>query len=396
MYLGNALLLSYADDTMLLTGYESPLLITDYAPPFSIVTPKPWFQELLVPMEDSVEVRFMFMFNCPGVEAAHSDPSLNFVYRIDSTTVAAIHGESFRAPPNLACLNGGKRAKRNCSLLKHTIIWVHEAAVINSFISVAGQVLCAKLNRKGIIVACSMRRVVIVIDGSNDRDNGPPDLSMLVTTHGRHFSDPNFWHLAYFCIFGVNKVSKADISSLYGMGVLQVFFYFRWLVETLQIAIFYFSTYSHIIDGFGDITKLLAIECCTLGQNIKIRTLDNYWHNYIMIKADPVILQQQFSQVTTFAALSTVKDMTSLQSAAAFVVDSIITICLVVLLRGGKSEIKETNDMLDTLILYAINRGFLTAACALINLVLFLAIPGKFYFFLGLVCSSKLYVVTIF
>ncbi|KAF9257998.1 hypothetical protein L218DRAFT_948725 [Marasmius fiardii PR-910] len=109
----------------------------------------------------------------------------------------------------------------------------------------------------------------------------------------------------------------------------------------------------------------------------------------IMIKTDPVILQQRFSQVTTFAALSTVKDMTSLQSAAAFVVDSIITICLVALLRKGKSEIKQTNDMLDTLILYAINRGFLTAACALINLVLFLAILGKFYFFLGLVCSSK-------
>ncbi|KAF9257472.1 hypothetical protein L218DRAFT_949153 [Marasmius fiardii PR-910] len=107
-----------------------------------------------------------------------------------------------------------------------------------------------------------------------------------------------------------------------------------------------------------------------------------FMFTHIMIKTDPVILQQRFSQVTTFAALSTVK------SAAAFVVDSIITICLVVLLRGGKSQIKQTNDMLDTLILYAINRGFLTAACALINLVLFLAIPGKFYFFLGLVCSK--------
>ncbi|KAF9254570.1 hypothetical protein L218DRAFT_1009537 [Marasmius fiardii PR-910] len=88
--------------------------------------------------------------------------------------------------------------------------------------------------------------------------------------------------------------------------------------------------------------------------------------------------------------------MTSLQSAAAFVVDSMITICLVVILRGKKSEIQQTNRMLDTLILYAINRGFLTAACALINLVLFLAVPGTFYFFLGLVSSSKLYVVTTF
>ncbi|KAF9257469.1 hypothetical protein L218DRAFT_949151 [Marasmius fiardii PR-910] len=174
----------------------------------------------------------------------------------------------------------------------------------------------------------------------------------------RRPSDPNFWHLAYFCIFGVNEVSEADISSLYGMGVLQVFFYFRWLVETLQVAIFYFSTYSHIIGGFGDITKLLAIECYILGQNIKICTLDDYWDN-------TVVIQKQLSS-HHFCCPEHSK----------------------ILLRKGKSEIKQTNDMLDTLILYAINRGSLTAACALINLVLFLAIPGKFYFFLGLVCSK--------
>ncbi|KAF9261291.1 hypothetical protein L218DRAFT_946116 [Marasmius fiardii PR-910] len=105
------------------------------------------------------------------------------------------------------------------------------------------------------------------------------------------------------------------------------------------------------------------------------------------------------SQVTTFAALSTVKfwKVMSDQELGHDLTPECSCICCRLYyyhlsgipFEGGKSEIKQTNDMLDTLILYAINRGFLTAACALINLVLFLAIPGKFYFFLGLVCSSK-------
>jgi hypothetical protein len=62
--------------------------------------------------------------------------------------------------------------------------------------------------------------------------------------------------------------------------------------------------------------------------------------------------------------------------------------------------------MLNTLIKYAINRGALTSACALINLVLvspclnaillsllslykFVSVPGTFWFFIGLVLSSK-------
>ncbi|KAF9255328.1 hypothetical protein L218DRAFT_1081903 [Marasmius fiardii PR-910] len=239
--------------------------------------------------------------------------------------------------------------------------------------------------------------------------------------------------------FGIWLISVFLESILYGMGVLQVFLYFRWyhndvwaikfsvilllLVETLQIAIFYFGTYSHIIGGFGDPIKLLAIEWADYTQLLLLylsAVIVQFYFCYCIYKfihlaktsrfivwllpgtiALLILLELgagiaqviQTSQVTSFIQLSGVKEMTSLQSAAAFIVDAMITISLVVVLRGKKSEIKQTNNMLDKLILYAINRGFLTAACALINLVLFLAMPGTFYFFLGLVSSSKLYVV---
>ena len=44
--------------------------------------------------------------------------------------------------------------------------------------------------------------------------------------------------------------------------------------------------------------------------------------------------------------------------------------------------------------IYAVNRGILTAVCALLNLVLFLRTEGTFYFFIGLMPSSKLYMNT--
>lgn len=53
-----------------------------------------------------------------------------------------------------------------------------------------------------------------------------------------------------------------------------------------------------------------------------------------------------------------------------------------------------TNAVLNNLIMYAVNRGVLTSLCALLNLVLFLALPGTFYFFIGLMPSSKLYMNT--
>ncbi|KAK7034109.1 hypothetical protein R3P38DRAFT_3184833 [Favolaschia claudopus] len=46
---------------------------------------------------------------------------------------------------------------------------------------------------------------------------------------------------------------------------------------------------------------------------------------------------------------------------------------------------------MDLLIHDAINRGALTALSSGINMVLFLAVPDTFWFFLGLAPSSKLY-----
>ena len=110
--------------------------------------------------------------------------------------------------------------------------------------------------------------------------------------------------------------------------------------------------------------------------------------------------------------LGETRDITTVQAATALATDLAITIALCFTFQSFKSGMQScvsclpspfhfltnfsasTNAVLNNLIMYAVNRGVLTSLCALLNLVLFLALPGTFYFFIGLMPSSKLYMNT--
>jgi len=237
--------------------------------------------------------------------------------------------------------------------------------------------------------------------------------------------------------FGIWLISVFLESILYGTGMLQIFLYFQWypkdltgikvavlclmLVESTQLALFYYGTYFHIIEGFTNPELLLSVIWVDSIQLLFLylsAILVQLYFTYCIFKFASlakstkavkygltlaicilVLLELgagiaqvvQTQQVSSFLELSSAKNMTSLQSATALCIDLMITISLVVILGRSKGEISQTNSMIDKLVIYAINRGFLTAACALFNLIMFLALPGTFYFFLGLVTSSKLY-----
>jgi hypothetical protein len=89
--------------------------------------------------------------------------------------------------------------------------------------------------------------------------------------------------------------------------------------------------------------------------------------------------------------LGSTKAITSLQAAASLVCDIVITVGLFIRLQRSHTTVKSTNTILHKLTIYAVNRGVLTALAAALNLILFLAIPSTFYFFLGLILSGKLY-----
>ncbi|KAF8173890.1 hypothetical protein K438DRAFT_2023406 [Mycena galopus ATCC 62051] len=96
-------------------------------------------------------------------------------------------------------------------------------------------------------------------------------------------------------------------------------------------------------------------------------------------------------ELRSFLKIGETKAITTLQAAASLLCDLLITTFLCAFLKSQKGDIGNTNYMMDMLIHDAINRGVLTSLSSGVNMVLFLALPDTFWFFLGLAPNSKFY-----
>lgn len=187
------------------------------------------------------------------------------------------------------------------------------------------------------------------------------------------------------------------------------------VVETFQIVIFFQVTYIYLIDGFGDINGLSVVYwqdsaqlCATYLSGFIVQLYFGFCI-YILDKKNkiiPIIIAVlAFTQIGAglaqtiiifrlkeYAQIDATKSATqpslAVQAMATLLCDVVISFSLI---RKFKGQIKSTNSILNTLMIYAVNRGVLTAICAALNFILFLAFPGTFYFFIGLETSGKLY-----
>ncbi|KAF8891935.1 hypothetical protein CPB84DRAFT_1783871 [Gymnopilus junonius] len=254
----------------------------------------------------------------------------------------------------------------------------------------------------------------------------------------------HFFQTAVFPLLSSSSVMSSSLDStygvwfaslfletiLYGCGLLQTWLYFRWytkdhwtikamvtllvIFETLQVSFLFASTYRCLITNFGNIPNLFVINWMDSAQllsgYLSALTVQLYFAYCIYIldkknKFPPILITALAltqigagiaqTTVTTelgsFLNLESTKHTTTLQSASALCCDVAITVCLLRTLNGRKTGIKATNSLLNTLMINAVNRGILTAVSAALNMILFLSIPNTFYFFLGLMSSSKLY-----
>ncbi|KAJ7157259.1 hypothetical protein C8R46DRAFT_1113929 [Mycena filopes] len=230
--------------------------------------------------------------------------------------------------------------------------------------------------------------------------------------------------------YGVAFVTLFLSTALYGMGILQAFLYFHWypkdrwtlkavvlivvLLETAQSAFFFDGLYLSLITNFGNGAALdilfwqdsAQLLCGYLSAFIVQMYFGHCLHllnpRQIIVPALVVILglvslataiaqTVHTTQLGHFSRLDVTKPVMTTQSASILACDVVITTALVYTMRGKKGDIKSTNSMLTTLMVNAVSRGFLTALCALLNLILFLVKPNTFYFFIGLIMSGKLY-----
>ncbi|KAJ6515552.1 hypothetical protein C8R45DRAFT_1205786 [Mycena sanguinolenta] len=234
--------------------------------------------------------------------------------------------------------------------------------------------------------------------------------------------------------YGVWLISLFLETMLYGMGVLQTWSYFaagptdagsvKWTVfvvlvlESIQVAFFFRSSYFRFVERFGqlqldliwaDSLQLLAAYVSAFIVQIyfvsrihkltKGRTkfsLSAFGIYFILLLAVVQIvagiIQTVLSyKLRSFLKLAETKPITTLQSASSLACDLLITLYLCLFLKSQKGDVMKTNSLMDMLIYDAINRGVLTALSSGVNMVLFLAFPDTFWFFLGLAPNSKFY-----
>ncbi|KAF7293533.1 hypothetical protein MIND_01131700 [Mycena indigotica] len=235
--------------------------------------------------------------------------------------------------------------------------------------------------------------------------------------------------------YGAWLVSLFVETILYGMGVLQTWIYFAsvgWpqdslsirlmvcivvVLETLQVTFFFRSSYLRFVQNFGVLTAeidwvdsaqllssylgafavrlFFASRVYKLTQKspspfAKIGMYGIFVFAFLSVVAGSA--QTAWTSIIgSFLKLNDTKAVTTVQAATSLTCDLLITLFLCIFLTRQKGDIKKTNIMMERLIYEAINRGTLTVLASGINLILFLALPDTFWFFLGLAPSSKLY-----
>ncbi|PPQ71381.1 hypothetical protein CVT26_006283 [Gymnopilus dilepis] len=218
------------------------------------------------------------------------------------------------------------------------------------------------------------------------------------------------------------------LGRLYGCSLLQIWLYSHWypldhwilkamvivlgISETLQTIFFFASKYSMFGLHFGDFNDLFVVNWMDTVQLICLFTsamiVQLFFANCIYAlngkkKIVPVLIVflsmvaigSGIAQVVILTVLNNFGDLEktapTLQGAASLSCDIVITSSLLYTLNNRKAKATKygSSSLLEALMVIAINRGVATAIFSTMNIVLLLSMPHTFYFFLGLIPSSK-------
>ncbi|KAJ7463615.1 hypothetical protein FB451DRAFT_1265042 [Mycena latifolia] len=216
--------------------------------------------------------------------------------------------------------------------------------------------------------------------------------------------------------YGIWLIAFFLQTILYGMGILQAYLYFFWyskdsvLVKT-TLSTLCGATYHYLIDGFGDFAQLLQVHWLDLTQllatYLSAFVVQIYFAHsiYALHKNDKILPLAivasslaalaggvgKDSRIPSFADIDQTKTTTIINCVASVLCDSLVTLGLCWRLHTSRTGIQATNNLLNYLIIFAINRGMLTSITAILQIILFFARPNTFYFFAMIWLNSKLY-----
>ncbi|PIL34934.1 hypothetical protein GSI_02721 [Ganoderma sinense ZZ0214-1] len=227
-------------------------------------------------------------------------------------------------------------------------------------------------------------------------------------------------------------------TCVYGVSILQVYIYFRkcredathfamrsfvailFILDTISLALTVQVLYEYTVTDFGQPMLLLNVPrslvffqviSVLIACLVQLFFAHRIWalskHNYLLVGSIFVLALCSFgpglalsirlwdhANITYFAMLST-RILGGIASGLSVLCDIIIVLALCYYLHSKRTGFKRTDTMIDHLIVYAINRGILTAICQTGHMVSIAAYPSHSYFFVFGLLESKLYINTL-
>ncbi|KAJ7144232.1 hypothetical protein C8R44DRAFT_865196 [Mycena epipterygia] len=187
-------------------------------------------------------------------------------------------------------------------------------------------------------------------------------------------------------------------TAAYGIGVLQCYLYLRnypkdsivlkiivvvmLVIDTAATALMAFTVYDNSITHFGDLAYAAIIN-----PVVVLLSLTSF--------AIGIFLTYHIGHFTEIASLATrtIRIASGMNEGTLSLCDVLIATTLIYVLRSKRMEgVSSTERMIDTLILYIITRGLLTAIIQLMYLAVGLAFPDQLYWQPFRQILGKLYV----
>ncbi|KAI0708465.1 hypothetical protein C8Q76DRAFT_744516 [Earliella scabrosa] len=212
-------------------------------------------------------------------------------------------------------------------------------------------------------------------------------------------------------------------TAIYGITVLQTYIYFRrytndtlglkLLVATLFIYKYLVTYFLAPVDKFLVIFPTLGVENgvtvviatmtqCFFGQRIWYFSKNKClaWSIYALsigaLGPGMALTIHLFVDTSIFSIGSLqIRILAGFANGLSVICDVLIAAGLCYYLSSGKSGFTRTNNMVDRLMLYAIQRGALTAICQACHMITTVALPGRFLFLPFAFIQGKLYCNTL-
>ncbi|KAL5526905.1 hypothetical protein ACEPAF_8632 [Sanghuangporus sanghuang] len=216
--------------------------------------------------------------------------------------------------------------------------------------------------------------------------------------------------------FGSAYVGAMVMMILYGITCLQTYFFYIhypnddlftkflvlsiWSLDTFHAVLVSHAMYFYLVSNYN---SPLALQdhtwslCLSLGVNVLIACIVQTFfthkihglsgRNWWLTGPTAFMILAHFESTVgffikrAFYRLPELKYIAALPFGIASVLsDIMITVALCYLLQNRKTSFRSTNELLNLLIIYAINRCLVVSILAVVEVIVFVLLPGTFWF----------------